>query len=351
MILVLAVALLAQATQAEDRKSAAAALGLPPVALQPPGQVELGRLLFNDVRLSANGKMSCATCHDPAQAFTQTDRRTPTAKQGAPLRRNAPTLLNVAFAKPLMHDGAAPSLEAQVLTPLFDPKEMANPDFAALEARLSNSPQYVARFRDVFAAAPTVANIGQALASFERTLIAGNAPFDRWKYAGDATALSPLAREGFALFTGKARCATCHTIDAAQALFTDNAMHNTGIGAKTGKATKTAHPQNQETVDFSAAGDRGRHEITGRPEDLFSYRTPTLRNVAATAPYMHDGSLATLEEVVRFYDRGGHPNPQLAPLIAPLDLRDHDIAALVAFLQSLTSDDLADVAKRASISP
>lgn len=323
-------------------------LGLPPSVPPDTTKAALGRQLFFDKRMSADARMSCATCHDPAQAFTQNDRATPAGRDGQPLRRNAPSLLNVAFATPLMHDGAAPSLEAQILTPLLDAREMANATFAELEQRLAGIAAYRDGFQAIYAGAPTMGRIGEVLAAYERTLLSGNSPFDKWRYGGDETAMAADAKAGFALFTGKAGCSTCHTVGEQHALFSDNTMHNTGIGAA--RAARLSS-QDAPTVDFAAAGDRGRNEVTGQPHDIFRYRTPSLRNVARTAPYMHDGSLATLDEVVRFYDRGAHPNPNLDPAIKPLDLSDEDMAALIAFLRSLTGDNvdaLADIAARES---
>jgi cytochrome c peroxidase len=305
-------------------------------------KVDLGRQLFQDKRLSANGRMACATCHVPEQGFTQTDRATPIGRDGTALRRNASTLLNVAFATLLMHDGAAPSLEAQVLTPLLDANEMANSSFEDLERRLAAIPDYRDEFQSAFRGEPTMARVGEALAAYERTLVSGNSAFDRWKFVGIEDAVAPQTKRGFELFTGKAACVSCHAIGNDNALFSDNAMHNTGIGFARAQSTRGELPAKQmaSTVDFAAAGDRGRHEVTHDPKDLFSYRTPTLRNVAVTAPYMHDGSLATLEDVVRFYNRGGIANPNLDPALRPLNLDDGDVAALVAFLRSLTGDNL-----------
>lgn len=320
-------------------------LGLPTLAMGTDARRErLGEQLFFDKRLSADGAMACATCHDPAQAFTQRDRATPTGQSGRPLRRNAPTLLNVAFARPLMHDGAAPSLEAQVLTPLLDRAEMANTSFADLEQRLAALSEYGTAFEAVFQGPPTMARIGEALAAYQRTLLSGNSAFDRWKYGGDQAAMSADAKAGFELFTGKAGCVMCHVVGETSALFTDNGMHNTGIGAA--HAGRVAR-QDAATIDFAAAGDRGRQEVTGQPADLYRYRTPTLRNVALTAPYMHDGSIASLEEVVRFYDRGGIANANLDAAIRPLGLNDAEVAALVAFLQSLNGDNVETLARSA----
>lgn len=328
-------------------------LGLPATAVAKPdaAAAELGRRLFSDVRLSVNGKMSCATCHKPEQGFTDNGRATPHGRNGRPLRRNASTLLNVGMATPLMHDGAAPSLESQVLTPLLDSNEMANGTFEELERRLASVPEYNRAFRSVFGGAPSMARIGSALAAYQRTLASANSPFDRWRFGGESDALGEEAKRGFVLFSGKAGCTGCHLIGETSALFTDNAMHNTGVaaGVTAGGDVRVASRSGSSTIDFAAAGDRGRHEITQNPADLYRYRTPTLRNVALTAPYMHNGVMASLSDVVRFYNAGGGANGNLDPAIKPLGLQDREIDDLVAFLNSLTGDNVQQLAADAKV--
>ena len=326
-------------------------LGLPATAVSnlDTAAAKLGRRLFSDGRLSINGKMSCATCHKPEQGFTDNERATPDGRDGRPLRRNASTLLNVGMATPLMHDGAAPSLETQVLTPLLDSNEMANGTFDDLERRLASIAEYDEAFRDVFGGAPSMARIGSALAAYQRTLASANSSFDRWKFGGEADALEDDARRGFVLFTGRAGCTGCHLIGETSALFTDNAMHNTGAaaGVTAGGGVRVASRSGSSTIDFAAAGDRGRHEVTQNLADLYSFRTPTLRNVALTAPYMHDGAMATLGDVVRFYNAGGGANDNLDPAIKPLGLDSREIEDLVAFLNSLTGDNVSRLAAEA----
>lgn len=324
-------------------------LGLPQASAVDPAMAQLGRQLFMDKRLSANQHMACATCHVPAQGFTQNDRPTPAGRDGQPLRRNASTLLNVGFATPLMHDGAAPSLEAQVLTPLLDGNEMANTTFTELEQRLAAMPGYGEAFRAVFGEAPSMAHVGSALAAYQRRLVSGNSAFDRWMFGGEKNALSESAQRGFALFSGKARCTSCHLIGKTDALLTDNSMHNTGVATR-GNRNRTvpvASRSGSSTIDFATAGDRGRHEVTQDPADLYRFRTPTLRNVALTAPYMHDGSMATLDDVVRFYNAGGGGGDNLDPVIKPLELSDADIADVIAFLEGLTGDNVDGLAAEA----
>lgn len=293
--------------------------------------------------------MSCATCHKPEQGFTDNERATPDGRNGRPLRRNAPTLLNVGLAAPLMHDGAAPSLETQVLTPLLDSNEMANGTFEAFEQRLASVPEYVRAFRDVFGEEASMARVGAALAAYQRTLASANAPFDRWRFGGEGDVLGDDAKRGFVLFSGKAGCTGCHLVGETSALFTDNAMHNTGAaaGITAGGGVQVASRSGSATIDFAAAGDRGRHEVTQNPADLYRFRTPTLRNVALTAPYMHNGAIATLGDVVRFYNAGGGAVGNLDPAIKPLGLDDREIADLVAFLESLTGDNVQPLAAEA----
>ncbi len=335
---------------------AAPPLGLPPVPVPadtPPtaARIALGRKLFFDRRLSRNGTMSCAMCHLPQQGFTNRELARPVGVEGRSLRRNAPTLLNVAYVRQLFHDGREVSLETQALAPMLDPREMANPSPGAILARLRALPDYDSLFEQAFGAGPSLDRVGQALASYQRTLLAGNSPFDRWYFGGQATALSAEAREGFRLFTGRAGCASCHTIEARFALFTDGAFHDTGVAwARAGAGESVIAVelvpgfvvpmarQVIESVGEPEAPDLGRHEVTLDPDDRWRFRTPSLRNVALTGPYMHDGSLSSLRDVVEFYNRGGAPHPGQDPRVRPLGLDARETAALVAFLESLTGE-------------
>lgn len=343
-----------------------APLGLPPVehpAENPPTaeKVALGRKLFFDRRLSVNGTMSCAMCHVPEQGFTSNEVATALGVEGRSVRRNAPTLLNVAYHPVLFHDGREHSLELQVWGPLLAANEMANPSVGHVIARIRALPDYHGLFERAFdGRGVTIETIGQAIAAYERTLVSGDSRFDRWRYGGDGSALDAREQEGFRLFTGKARCATCHTIGERWALFTDFRFHNTGIGWRRtqaasefvrvelapGLVTQVARRAIDRTFEPPLA-DVGRFEITRDPQDRWAYKTPTLRNVAATAPYMHDGSIATLPEVIEFYDRGGIDNPGKSVLLAPLGLSAAEKDALVAFLRSLTGNDVAALVRQA----
>jgi cytochrome c peroxidase len=371
LLLVLGVAAAGAAGEraaAATRRVAAPPLGLPAVPVPPDNpvtaaKVELGRKLFFDRRLSHNGTMSCAMCHLPEQGFTNTELARPVGVEGRSVRRNSPTLLNVAYMPALFHDGRESSLETQVVGPLVERSEMGNPSIGHVIARIRALPDYRGLFERAFGAGPSVDRLGQAIASYERTLLSAASPFDRWYYGGETGALSAAAVEGFALFTGKAGCAACHTVGPRHALFTDHLFHDTGLGWY--KATVRAQAQAPVTVELAPGvsvavarslvdsvgepepADLGRHEVTLDPADVWKFRTPTLRNVALTAPYMHDGSLRTLVDVVRFYDRGGHQHPGIDARIRPLELSEPEIAALVAFLESLTGDNTDTLAAEA----
>jgi cytochrome c peroxidase len=241
------------------------------------------------------------------------------------LRRNAPSLLNVAFEELLMRDGEAPSLQSQVLGPLFELHEMANPTFKGLIARIERLPDYQDRFEKAFGAPISVPLIGRAIASYERSLLCARSPFDRWRFRGESGAMGARAQEGFRLFAGKAGCLACHPVGAQAALFTDHGFHNTGVGFRPLPAAGTLE-------------DRGRQEVTHEAGDLHKFKTPSLRNVAHTSPYMHDGSLKSLADVVRYYNGGGSGDPAQDAPIRPLGLSEEEIGDLIAFLESLNCD-------------
>ena len=336
-----------------------ASLGLPALRPPPAAQVALGRKLFFDRRLSINGTLSCAMCHVPAQAFTVNELRTSVGMEGVSLRRNAPTLLNVAHVRHLFVDGRTGSLEAQALKPLTHPDEMANPSLGALMARIDSLRDYRPFLRTAFGsplATPT--RVGTALAAYQRTLIAGDSAFDRWHFGRQADALGALEQRGFALFQQHG-CVRCHLIGTNDAHFTDHAFHNVGVQARSvalrertvdvtlapGLAAQVT-PQTLRGIGVQDADDLGRFEVTRRAVDQRAFRTPSLRNVALTAPYMHDGSFDTLADVVDYYAQGGTPgDPQQDPRILPLALEAADRRALVAFLQSLTSSAAAALSR------
>jgi cytochrome c peroxidase len=278
-----------------------------------PAKVALGRRLFFDPILSADRTVACASCHDPARGFAGAEA-VAVGVGGRTGRRHAPSLLNVAYGASFFWDGRAASLEEQALLPIQDPLEMGSSPAEAVR-RLRADPGYVAQFRDAFADEVTAPNLARALASFERTLLAGDSRVDRFR-ASEFAALTEDERQGLWLFESRGGCWRCH----GGSTFSDGRFHNTGVGWR------------------AESADRGRAEVTGHDRDLGGFKTPSLRDVARTAPYMHDGSLATLDEVVRYYSRGGNPNPHLDPTIKPLHLSDQDVRHLVAFLRALTSE-------------
>jgi len=292
-------------------------LGIPSVPFpedNPPTRerIDLGRRLFFDPRLSSDESISCASCHNPEQAFAdgEATSRGIGGKKGT---RNTPTVINTAFQPYQFWDGRVSSLEDQALHPLENPIEMGA-SIPIIADKLNQLPEYRDAFRRVFNAPVTRNNLAQALASFERTVLAGDSAYDQY-VAGNATALSQKAAEGLKLVEGKAHCRLCHQ----GYNFSDGAFHNLGIG-----------------WDETGFTDQGRSAVTGIVKDRGAFKTPTLRQVAQTGPYMHDGSLASLEAVVNFYDRGGTRNPHLDPLIQPLRLTLQEKEALVEFLRSLS---------------
>lgn len=323
-------------------------LGLPPVPVPENNsitlaKVQLGRKLFYDRRLSHNNTISCAMCHVPEQGFTVNEMETPVGIEGRSVRRNAPTIYNTAYEVRLFHDGRETSLEQQVWGPLLAANEMGNPSVGYVIERVRKLSDYKGLFEDAFnGKGPGMETIGMALASYERTLVSANSAFDRWYFGKQENALTAAAKSGFRLFDGKAGCSRCHRIDTEYALFTDNGMHNTGVAYQAAYASPVA-PEEPVPTAVTMPGehhDLGRYEITQDPADRWKYKTPSLRNVALTQPYMHDGSIGSLREVVEFYSGGGITNKNLDPLIQSLSLADDEIDDLVAFLVSLTGDNI-----------
>lgn len=346
-------------------------LGLPAVTVPADNpitsaKIVLGRKLFFEPRLSHNDTMSCAMCHIPAQGFANNEMATAIGIEGQTVRRNAPTIYNVAFLQRLFHDGRESRLEQQIWGPLLALNEMGNPSIGYVLDKVRELPEYTNLFASAFLGRGlTMETLGMALASYERTLISAASPFDRWHFGKQNSALSAAAQRGFQLFAAKAGCAGCHTIAAEHALFTDQEFHNTGIGyrqamgSSPGERQLHVAPGRNLTFDPTVIGsaaerlpsDLGRYEITGDPDDRWRYRTPSLRNVALTAPYMHDGSLRTLREVVEYYNAGGVPHALLDGRIRPLALEAAEIDELVAFLESLTGDNVDTFVADAAAAP
>ncbi|MGD8374924.1 MAG: cytochrome c peroxidase [Acidobacteriota bacterium] len=295
-------------------------LGLSPDLQEPADnpttreKVELGRLLYYDPRLSVAGDVSCATCHHPEKGFTD-NLPVSTGHEGQTGARSAPPVTNATYNYVQFWDGRAGTLEEQALGPIENPVEMGN----TLEGMIANvkgidgyGPLFEAAFGDPEVTADRVA---KAIAAFERTVLSGNSKWDRFM-AGDETAMSEAEVRGWELFKGKAQCTLCH----AGQTFSDSDFHNLGVGM--------AGPE----------PDLGRYEVTQADADRGAFKTPMLRDVTMTAPYMHDGSQATLEEVVEFYNQGGEPNEWLDPKIVPLNLTDQEKADLVAFMRALDGE-------------
>jgi cytochrome c peroxidase len=270
-------------------------------------EIALGRTLFFDPRLSGDGSLSCASCHDPKKRFSD-GRPVAVGHARTRLKRNTPALLNLAGRAPYFWDGRTASLEAQALHPLVSPDEMAQ-DLAALERMLAADPAYAARFREAFGSeGGSRATLARALAAFERTLVSTGSRYDRY-LLGDTSALTAEEAWGLRLFAGKGECTTCHL----GPLLTDNGFHNVGV----------------------AGDDPGRPEPLGDRGVRATFKTPSLRDVARTAPYFHNGSAATLEDVIAHYVRGGEAGAPQARDIHPLPLTPEEQRALVAFLRAL----------------
>jgi cytochrome c peroxidase len=282
-------------------------------------KVALGKQLYFDKRLSKDLSVSCASCHDPAKGWSNGDTFA-TGVGGQRGGRSAPTIINTAYNSFHFWDGRAGSLEEQALGPVANPIEMAM-KLEDVEKRLNEVEGYREQFKEVFGTDQVTRDgIAKAIAAYERTILSGDAPYDRFK-AGDQTALSEAAQRGMKIFFGKGQCSSCHVGHN----FTDNAFHNVGVGMD------------------KAEPDLGRFEQTKLEGDRGSFKTPTLREIDRTAPYMHDGSLATLEDVVEHYIKGGVDNPQLDEGIFKLNLSEQEKSDLVTFLEEgLSSETYPD---------
>lgn len=267
-------------------------------------KIELGRRLFNDRRLSRDGTVSCASCHNPERAFSD-GRPVAIGAFNRVGRRNTPALINRGWGRAFFWDGRTATLEEQVLRPIQDPNEM-DLTLAEASARVG----------------VPVVELSYALSTYVRTILSGDAPYDRY-VNGDKSAMTPEQVAGLELFRGRANCSACHIGPT----LTDERFHNTGVAWKEVPTSSSAR---------GTFADEGRFGITRKNEDRGAFKTPTLREVANTAPYMHDGSLASLEEVVDFYDRGGRPNPLLDPELRPLRLTAAEKQQLIAFLRAVS---------------
>lgn len=300
-------------------------LGLKPLSIPAdnpltPEKVELGKQLYFDPRLSCDDTVSCASCHDPKKGWSNSTQFA-TGVRSQVGGRSSPTIINSAYHELQFWDGRAHLLEGQALGPIQNPIEMDH-KLDDCVAKLNKIPGYKQQFQKVFGTEVTSENIAKAIASFERTILSGNAPYDKFK-AGDEKALSEAAQRGMKVFFGKGRCSACHS----GSNFSDGSFHNIGVGMQAAKP------------------DLGRFEVTRVTGDRGAFKTPTLREIARHAPYMHDGSLKTLEDVIEYYDKGGIQNPQLDEEIVPLKLTAQERTDLVKFLtEGLASPDYPDVA-------
>lgn len=371
LAIVLATVLVSAAYGVEAKPPGGApALGLPPVPIpadnaQSPEKIALGEKLFNDMRFSSTDAVSCATCHAAEKAFTDSPLKVSEGINKLTGTRNAPTVMNSAYSKPLFWDGRSPSLEDQALHPFLNPVEMGLKDHEPILAIVRSDPEYVKAFETVFQKsgdAVTMKEVTQAIASFERTKVSGNSSFDRWYFGGEQDALTPAQIRGFELFRVKGRCVSCHRVEQTTATFTDNRFHNVGVGInaiqedvpkiarKFLHADATASEVDVKVLTDKRTSELGRFAVVHNLDTLGAFKTPTLRNIALTAPYMHDGSLATLRDVVVHYNNGGVTkegdpvNDFLSGGIRPLGLTDTEVDDLVAFMEALTSPELVQTA-------
>ena len=364
----------AAVVQGKQEPASPPPLGLPPVPIpednpQSAEKVALGDRLFNDQRFSSTGDVSCATCHAADKVLTDSPLTVSQGIRKLAGTRNAPSVVNSVYAEKLFWDGRSPSLEDQALHPFVNPVEMGLKDHQPILDIVRSDPEYAKAFKSAFGKSGgeiTMTEVTRAIAAFERTKVTANSPFDRWYYGGEEESLSAVQKRGFEIFVNQGRCLSCHVIEQTQALLTDNRFHNIGAGINAIrdevpglageflKAEATASEVDVKVLTDKRTSELGRFAVTRGFDDLGAFKTPTLRNVALTAPYMHDGSLATLRDVVVHYNNGGVTNEGdpvndfLSGGIRPLGLTDGQIDDLVAFMEALTSPEHASLADAAS---
>ncbi len=330
--------------------AAATRAAIPPDNPQTADKIALGQKLFFDGRLSADGTVACGSCHDPARAFTD-GRRVSIGIKGRVGQRNAPTILNVIYNTTQFWDGRATTLEDQVAFPIVNPAEMGEPSLDSAVASVARVREYRQAFERVFHAPPSAASLARAIASYERAQLSFDSPFDHF-IAGEKGAISDSAKRGWALFSGRGRCTLCHSATPGQpdvTFFTDHSFHDIGvvrvradIVAMARQADQTVPSGDMGAIDRTAIQSDlsllGRFLVTRSDADIGAFKTPGLRNLLMTAPYFHDGSHATLWDVMDHYNKGGDLNDRfLDEDIRPLALKEAEIDDLVAFLASLTS--------------
>jgi cytochrome c peroxidase len=317
-----------------------------------PERVALGKKLYFETRLSKDGTVACATCHDISRGFTD-QREVSEGVGGALGKRNAPTTMNAFLMESQFLDGRSATLEDQAKLPIINPVEMAQPDEQTALAAIADDPEYQAMFQQAYGRQPNYEDLARAIAAFERTLVFLDTPFDRY-LAGDAQAISEEAKRGWALFNGKARCVSCHAMNPSNPIGSDGRFHNIGVAARAQNFESLAERALEalRAEDGVKAVDRlaletdmselGRFLVTKDRADIGAFKTLQMRNVGVTAPYMHDGSMATLWDVMDHYNKGGEPNPFLDGGIEPLALSEEEIDAVVAFMFTLTDERMAD---------
>lgn len=339
-------------------------LGLPPLEIpannpMTKAKIALGDKLFHDTRFSSTGEVSCATCHASEKAFTD-NLKVSEGINKLKGTRNAPTVINSAFNATQFWDGRSPTLEDQARHPIVNPVEMGLKDHEPVLKIVREDPDYAKAFKEVFNKSGEeikIEDVTLAIAAFERTIISGNSRFDRWYFKGEKT-LSEQEVRGFETFIGNGRCVSCHTVEQTSATFIDGEFHDIGVGINNVasndldrlaseylKADYDREAVDEKVLTDAKSSELGRFAVTRNTTEMGAFKTPTLRNVELTAPYMHDGSLKTLEEVVDHYNRGGASSekevitPFLSGGIRPLNLTDQEKSDLVAFMKSLTSQE------------
>jgi cytochrome c peroxidase len=333
------------------------AIAVPKDRQPTPEQIALGEKLFNDKRLSVDDSVACGTCHDPTKGFVdhRPENATSAGVRGQHGARNAPTVLNAMFHTSQFWDGRAAMLEDQAKLPILNPVEMGQKEPRDVVAKVQSIPEYAQAFKKVFGRDVNYDDLAAAIAAFERTQYSGNAPFDRF-LAGDANAIDASAQRGWALFTGKARCTGCHAFNTVAPLFSDQKFHNIGIAAHKKGFPELAHQalgviktgdtkQIDELALQTEFSELGRFLVTKNQSDIGAFKTETLRNIGITGPYMHDGTLTTLWDVMDHYNKGGVPNPYLDGGMQRLGLTESEIDDVVAFLFTLTDDRFAEFNK------
>ena len=351
-------------------------LGLPPVPIpvnnpQTPAKIALGDKLFHDARFSIDGTVSCSKCHNEQHAFTD-GLQFSIGHHGLTGTRNAPTVINAAFYHSQFWDGREPDLEGQSKQPLINPVEHGLANHQPILDIIRKDSDYLSAFKTVFGVSDkqvSIDHVAKAIASFERTLVSGNSPFDRYYFKHETAAMTDAQVRGFGLFTNQGRCVSCHVIEQDQAVFSDSRFHNIGIGinqiqqdvprlaAAFLEAKNKGGDVDKMVLTDKKSSELGRFAVTDELSQIGAFKTPTLRNIAMTAPYMHDGSLKTLKEVIIHYNNGGATkagdtiNPYLSGGIRPLNLTEPQIDDLAAFLEALTSPQYAKQTSAPPINP